>query len=302
MNKLTKNILVVAIIGAMVALSEFLHDPEVIFPEIAAIAAGAILSDHLAWHTNRQRIFVTIMICATLGMGIVHLPGPIYLKMAFAYLIGQLIMLASGTTFAPMISAIVLPVMLSSRSINYLISATIFTALILAVHYFKTRKSEETTETTFTPQLHAGSLMQVGVRSILMALMIYGSFKINMRFMVAPPLLVAFTEFTNPYSKARACPIVTILLMGFCATAGALSRLIFTMHFGLPLTFAAIIASIFFVLMMDFVNLYIPPVGACTILAMLIPASYVAIFPMQALFGILILMALAILVFKEHDA
>lgn len=300
MSKLTKNIIVVAIIGAMVAVSELLHDPEVIFPEIAAIAAGAILSEKLAWHVDRKRIFITILICATLGMLIVHLPGPVYLKMTFAYLLGQLVMLGSGTSFAPMISAIVLPVMLSSKSIHYLMSAAFFTAIILIAHAVK-EKSEPKVDQFFKPQFTPGNLMHVGMRTVLMLLMIYGSFKVNMRFMVAPPLLVAFTEFTNPHAKARQRPIVTILLMGFCATAGALSRLIFTMQLGLPLTFAAVVASIFFVLMMDFVNLYIPPVGACTILAMLIPAKYVAGFPMQALFGVLILMALSILVFKEHD-
>ena len=69
-----------------------------------------------------------------LGMAIVFVvPGTLWLKFVIAYAVSQIILSLSGTGFAPMVSAIVLPVMLGTRTPLYLLSAFLFTTIILLV-------------------------------------------------------------------------------------------------------------------------------------------------------------------------
>lgn len=125
-------IFTIIIITIMTAASEVLAEREIIFPEIAAIAIGCLLAPKMTWNTNKVRIFALIALCAGSGLIIVwFMPGPVWLQMIVAYCVGQLYFMYSRTTFAPMISAIVLPVLLQSRSIIYFASAVIFTLLIL---------------------------------------------------------------------------------------------------------------------------------------------------------------------------
>lgn len=72
------------IITCMTAASEGLREPEVIFPEIAAIATGALLAPRLVWKVNKKRIFGYIMLCAVLGMAIVRY-CPFTLTVNFLY-------------------------------------------------------------------------------------------------------------------------------------------------------------------------------------------------------------------------
>ena len=54
--------MVLLIVAAMVGAAELLGENEIIFPEITAIAVGALMAPKLAWKTNRKRILGLIMI------------------------------------------------------------------------------------------------------------------------------------------------------------------------------------------------------------------------------------------------
>ena len=117
-RNLIVNGLVICIVAAMVGAAELLGQHEIIFPEITAIAVGALMAPKMAWRTNRVRILILVMICAVLGLGIVlWVPGPGWVKVTLAYGVAEVIFLLSGTSFAPMISAIALPVLLGTERV-----------------------------------------------------------------------------------------------------------------------------------------------------------------------------------------
>jgi len=90
--------MILLIVAAMVGAAELLQENEIIFPEITAIAVGALMAPKLAWRTNRIRILILIMICAVLGVGIVlFLPVALWIKIAVAYAVSEVIFLCSGT-------------------------------------------------------------------------------------------------------------------------------------------------------------------------------------------------------------
>ena len=109
--------LVLAIVAAMVGAAELTGQSEIIFPEITAIAVGAFLSPRLAWRTDRVRVLVTVSLCAVLGVLLVrYVPLPVWGRLTLAYGLAQVVFLLSGTRFAPMISAIALPVLLGTAA------------------------------------------------------------------------------------------------------------------------------------------------------------------------------------------
>lgn len=46
------------IVAVMVYALELVHEKEIIFPEIAAIAVGTLLSPTITWHTDKKRILI----------------------------------------------------------------------------------------------------------------------------------------------------------------------------------------------------------------------------------------------------
>ena len=129
-------VLTVTVIAVMIAASELFGEREIIFPEIAAIAVGMLLALRRPWQTSRARVLVLISLSAVVGLAVsVLLPLPLWEKMCVAFLLAQVLLIFGGTSFAPLISAAVLPVMLGTESLVYLIAAVSLTALILLVSF-----------------------------------------------------------------------------------------------------------------------------------------------------------------------
>lgn len=288
-------IFTIIIITGMTAASEILSEREIIFPEIAAIATGYLLAPQMTWKTNKIRTFLLTTLCAVSGLLIVRfMPGPVWLQMIAAYCVGQLYFMFSRTTFAPMISAIVLPVLLQSRSIFYFGSAVIFTLLILVFRVILEKRGicplVEYDKAPLPDRLKYRDFL---IRLGLAAVCVIPALLLDFRFAVAPPLLVAFTEFTSPVNKAVKTPVKTVVFITLCALTGSACRFFLTMTLGLPLTAAVLVYGILMVIYIKKLSLYIPPAGALGVLAMLIPASVVALYPLQILTGAAVFMILA---------
>lgn len=302
-KKIVPVLCAVILVSGMTAAAVFLGNSEIIFPEIAAIAVGALIAPKFSWNTNKKRILFFITVCACGGVAIVRfLPLPLWAQMSIAFLLAQLLLINSGTSFAPMISAMVLPVMLQTETPVYILSAAVLTALILLCRaafekYSVTEKNE------FHPlgKPCLSDYRNVLFRTVLGAVLIFSALKLDFRFAVAPPLLVAFTEFSNPDSKARNFPVEAVALITLCACFGALFRYIFCVLFNmLPLYVVSVLTILAVILLMKAVRMYVPPAGAVAILAMLIPEGAVAVFPLQILIGSSVIMLLAKLFFKRE--
>ncbi len=293
-------VLTILIITAMVSASEFFGEKEIIFPEIAAIAVGMLLAPKRSWQTSKIRILLLITMSAAIGLGIsVFVSWPLWIKMAIAFLICQFILAFSRTSFAPLISAAVLPVMLETKSIIYLIAAVLLTSAILLSCLFLEKlgyRKDEPFQPMPTPT--GNDYFLILAKAGIGIFCIFAAVKLDFRFAVAPPMLVAFTEFMNKDNKARKSPIKSVGLITVCALTGAVSRFLLCVTWGLPLTVAALTASVIMVALLIGLNHYLPPAGALTILAMLIPEGSLITYPLQVFIGIGILMTASILYHK----
>ena len=147
-----QNAAAVAVVAAMVAAAELLGEREIIFPEMAALAVGMLAAPRRPWQTSRSRTALLIAVCAITGVLIVrYVHAPLWAQMSLAFLLCQLLFVSSGTTFAPMISAMVLPVFLGTTSWVYPAAAIILTLAMGAVQLIFERLGARERE-TFTPR------------------------------------------------------------------------------------------------------------------------------------------------------
>lgn len=299
MKQFIKNIIpyisTLLLVGLMVGIAELLNEKEIIFPEITALAVGYMVAQKRSWKVNGKRMLLLITICATVGVLIVRYSRlTLFPQMIIAFSFAQILFMFSGTTFAPFVSAIVLPVMMQTKSFIYPISAVILTIFVIGFHQLflkmKIREDEEYIPVMLNSK---DDIIDTALRIVCVAIVGFVAIYFDFKFVIAPPLLVAFTEFSRPRNKVRNKPIKTVLVISGCALVGSFSRYLFTIKLDLPLTISALIATLVMLLILTYTKMYMPPVGAITILSMIIPQSSVITYPLQIFVGSVVIILLS---------
>ena len=287
-KSLATSLFTLLVISLMIFASEFTGENEIIFPEVAALCAGAFLSSRLVWKTTYLKMILCISICAILGVLIViFVPFPLWIQFSLAFALGQIVLFCSRTSFAPMISAISLPVLIQTRSLVYIGAAFSLTVMIVALGVILEKadlREKNQNERLFVSFKEFAPAFFF--RTILIILSAFLCIRFGVKFCVAPPLLVAFTELTNKNSLAAKRIFSVILLVFLCALLGAATRFFLTMKFALPLTVSAFFATVGIIALVKAFRLPFPPAAAMCVLAMLIPESEVVRYPIEVLAGI----------------
>ena len=283
----------VLLVTAMTAAAELSGEKEILFPEIAAIAAGAFAAPKFAWNVSFPRMLLMLSAGAVLGTLTVLLPAPYAVQVCLAFLAASVMLLVSRTTFAPMISAVVLPVMLQTKSPVYPVSAVILSAAVIAVRLLLQacgvlQKPEYHPE----PKPSQRAAADLIVRWLLGSLVIVFAILTKHNLICAPPLLVAFTEFWKPGSAGQKKPFAVSIMIAFCAVLGAGMREL-ALFFGVYQFPAAGIAMTLVLLLMRRTGLYIPPAAALAVLAFLIPERAVLLYPVLVFAGALFMTGIA---------
>ncbi len=290
-KRLIKYLCVIAVILVMVLASDLLDEKEIIFPEIAALSIGCFLAPKLNWQTSYVRMIIYIEVCAAMGMCIVVLiPLPLWIQVSLAFAVGQIVFMLSHTSLAPMISAIVLPVLLQTRSPVYLVATLLLTGLVVAIRILLERVSIME-KNTFSP-LPAPVKTDWGAfafRTVCVAILACICLRFDGKFFVAPPLLVAFTELSKVGHPAGKNKLKAVLLVSLCALAGAAMRFTLVMKCGFSPAIAALAIGVLIIILVECVGPYFPPAGAMGVLALLIPDSAVPPYTIEVVLGITVL-------------
>ena len=282
--------LAVLLVTAMTAAAELSGEREILFPEIAAVAAGALAAPKRPWNTDLPRLFFSLAAGSVIGTAIVLLiPFPRTVQLCIAFLISSLMLLFSRTTFAPMISAVVLPVMLGTRSYVYPVAAVLLTAAVIGCCLLR-----EPVPYSPEPKPDRRALTDLLLRWGLGCFVILFAVKSSQRLIAAPPLLVAYTEFWRPGAAAQRKPLPFCLMLTGCAALGALLRYP-AVHFGFYQFPAAAVTMLLVLLLMRRTGLWLPPAAALALLSDLVPAQTLLFYPIQVLAGSLFFTGLAML-------
>lgn len=284
------------VVSLMVLTAALVGEKEVIFPEVGAISAGMFLTPHRSWMTDNRKIFAYLLICGIGGMLIVRFfPLPFIIQLILSYTIALLIQSVSGTSFMPMISAMVLPVLLQTKSLWYIFSLVVFSALIIFIRMILEKSGIKRAD-EYIPVDRKISPGLMAFRIIAAGIMICAAVWTGFRFLAAPPLLVAFTELSAHQNKViRLHPYRIIILMALSSASGSYVRLAFS---GLPEIFMVIsvlLSSVMFLIIFENMGPMVPPAGAVMLLSYLIPEKDLIIYPLQILAGISFFVLLSVL-------
>ncbi|WP_051530431.1 hypothetical protein [Ruminococcus flavefaciens] len=289
-----------ALAAGMVAASELLHDKEVIFPEITAVAIGALAAPKQSWNVSRLRLLLTITAAAIIGVGLVFVPIPPVIKVPLAMVCAVACVTASKTEFLPAVSACVLPVLLGTKSPVYIGSVVVMTSLILLAQLIL-EKCSLREKSVFTPvqpdkQLFALRIRQIAAASVICMIPLLT----KEIFFIAPPLIVAFFEMSKPNSKLLERSPQAASLMILASVSGVLSRFVLTEKLGLPLAVSAALSCAVILAAVCRMKLYFPPCGAIATLPFIIPEGALLRFPFEIAAGTLVFIAAAFALSKER--
>ena len=289
-----------ALAAGMVAASELLHDKEVIFPEITAVAIGALAAPKQSWNVSRLRLLLTITAAAIIGVGLVFVPIPPVIKVPLAMVCAAACVTASKTEFLPAISACILPMLLGTKSSVYIGSVVVMTSLILLAQLIL-EKCGLREKSVFTPvqpdkQLFALRIRQIAAASVICMIPLLT----KEIFFIAPPLIVAFFEMSKPNSKLLERSPQAASLMILASVSGVLTRFVLTEKLGLPLTVSAALSCAVILAAVCRMKLYFPPCGAIATLPFIIPEGALLRFPFEIAAGTLVFISAAFALSKER--
>lgn len=256
----------------MVLVAELTDEKEIIFPEICALTIGAWVSELQPWAVNKRRIFILMSLASIFGVFVVRfMPYPLIIQVCICFAFCGFILTLFKTNFVPIISACILPVYLKTESLIYPVSVIIM-ALIIIFAQWLMEKFHLRPHINFTPKEFKikDEIIKWSKLLLVFGMVSIFPFKIHQIYFLAPPLIVMFTELSNPKSPARKKPNYIIGLMTFGALTGCLIRLIFNVYLGIHLYICTLIACIILFFALNKVKINFPPAGAILLIPMIL--------------------------------
>lgn len=288
-----------AVVAIMVGSAEILGEKEIIFPEITAVAMGALIAPVQSWNTSRTRLFTAIVSAAVAGVCIVRfIPEILILRIAVGLLMAVGVITLSKTGFVPAISACILPILMGTKSPVYVISVAVMTAFILisqkVLECFGLHEKYE-----YKPIGPSAELLKLRSKQVITVLIIcILPAHFHEIFFIAPPLIVAFFELSSKGSKLMKRKYTAIALMAVAAFTGVTARFLISEKLGLTLTLGAVLSSAVIFVLCRKTKLYFPPCCAISTLPFIIPQTTMIKFPFEVIAGYIILTIAAVVITK----
>lgn len=298
--KLLRYALALAAIAVMIIVSRLSGIKDIIFPEIAALAIGAWVAEKLPWDVNKRRIFFLMTLSSILGVCIyryVHIPVIWQLVAGFGIILG--ILHFAKTNFVPVISACLLPILLKTGTWVYPLSVGVMSVLIITGQWLLEKYGIKE-KNKFVPRKTSthDELLKWAKLLLLLIFIAFLPIKTGKLFIIAPPLIVIFTEFSNVNSKLRNFPLRVIDLVGLAALV-EVSMILFLNAY-LPLTVCTLLAVTIMFFAFEKAHLLLPPVGAILLLPLLLDKDDLLLYPFEVMFGCALFIGAAMFTFKKQ--
>lgn len=299
--RIERYIFAVLMAFVMVFVAELSGEKEIIFPEICALTVGAWISEQQPWITNKRRIFILMSLASLFGVLVVrYVPTYLIIKVCLCFAFTGFILTLFKTNFIPIISACILPVYLGTKSWVYPLSVT-FMALIIILAQWLMEKYHIRPVNKFSPIDYdiKSQIIKWSKLLLVFALIALIPFKTHQIYFLAPPLIVMFTELSEPQSPARKKPHYIVGLMFFASLTGCLLKLVLNIYMGLPLYICTALACVILFIGLSKIKINFPPAGAILLIPMILDKELLPLFPLEVLIGASILAFTAIFLNKK---
>lgn len=284
--KLMRNIFSAVAAVLMVITSCVFGDKEIIFPEIVALLIGLWVSEKQPWIVGKTTIVISMSLSSIIGILITnYIQIHLLLQLLIAFVFAGITTIISRSTFYPMISACLLPILLGTTSIVYPISVIIMTLIIVLVRNFfeKTGYVERVKNTKcnfyIRDELFKWIKLLLGFLSVASVCSVTGN-----KYFIVPPIIVIFVTLSNVESPLRKNPKKLIILSATAACVGVAARMLF-LSFPYALIFSAAVSITAILLILNLNKTFLPPLGAIAFLPLILPLDNLWFYPIQATIG-----------------
>jgi len=283
------------LVAAMFAVAEHTGQKEIIFPEIAALALGAWIMEKSPWESTPLHFWISPTLAALTGVLIVRFfaYAPFFMiTAAFCLVALQLKWARSGVL--PSLSAAILPIITHSDSWHYPLSVCVLTGTLAignrALNPNDSGKmsapanitvSGDTTPSTLDRRESVHWIKLLAGVSLVTA----GAVGFDLLFMVAPPLIVAFVEASEPGGTVRKKAGRALLLLVLAAFSGVFWFHLIHYSLHLPIWVSACMSTATVFLLYHALRMPFPPAVAIALLPTILPEHDIRAYPWQVLAG-----------------
>lgn len=287
------------LICLMLLIAELSGEKEIIFPEIAALAIGAWISEKQIWESNKRKLFILVTLAALVGVLTVrYIHAPMIIQVLICYAFTGISLTVTETNLIPIISACILPVYMQTTSWIYPIAVSVMTLVIIGAQYlmekFHIKPVNHYHPCNFDTKAQIKRWSKLLVVLMLLALVPMETRNI---YFIAPPLIVTFTAFSNPANPVRKIPLKTFAVIMIAAITGAGARLLINVYMHLPLMIAAILACVILFFSFEKIKTLFPPAGAILLLPLILNSNDLIFYPAQVTIGAAAVITLCYLLF-----
>ncbi len=226
-KSIVPQIMTILLVALMILMSEVFHEKEFIFPEITALTIGAWLAPKQVWKTNKIKLVFLIAAYASLGIILVkYVDIDIYFKILIGFVVCVTGLFLSKTTFAPLISATILPIIINSESWLYPLFATAMSILIVIGQQYLEKGGYRSVQEYHPVTAAVKETYSLNLKRLCaLALTAFIALQLKLPFLIAPPLIVAFVELSSNHPKLRHNSIKLAFVTFICAFSGAYGRM-----------------------------------------------------------------------------
>lgn len=293
----------VIFVVAMFAVSTLIGNKDIIFPEISALTLGAWVMEKSPWDNKALNLWLSPTLAALTGVLITRfLPGTTFFLVIGAFILVALQLILTGSGVLPALSAAILPIITNNSSWFYPLSVCIMTILVaggrkLLAGTFrdvdskvvnKQKLNELPNNLAYWLKLLIGVILVSGIALLF-----------HMTYMIAPPLIVAFAEFSKPNSPLIKKAWLTLVLLVIAAVSGVLFLYFIYYLFNWPLWLSTGLSLSLIFLLFYYLRFPFPPAAAIALLPTILPPQSLWLYPWEVLIGGTLFLLISYLTQKE---
>ena len=274
----------------MILLSQLTGLHEFMFPEGISVVLGVWAIEKQPWRVNKVQLFFMMIIGSICAVCIVkYLPIPLIFQVLIGFILVGISLLVTKTSFAPVVSAFMLPILLQSDSWLFPLLVIGYIGIIIAIQtlYQKTGLTQKTVSSHTSFQW----------KNIFSVLSIYPTVTHSIYFMV-PPLIITFVEMAEVTSPARKRPLKVYAIMALAPWIGTAWRFL-SVYTPIPTYITFPCALVCLCILMELIQFPFAAAGSLVTLPFLFSAETLIWYPVQSMIGLIFFMVLPILIFRN---
>lgn len=226
---LAREAVMLVLVLAMLLGAVLFHQPEFLFPELAALALGSLVLVKRVWCVSKWRLVVLLSFAALLGTVLqLYSPLPFVLNIALGFAgVGAALILLRSSLY-PALSACLLPLVLNEVGWLYPV-VVLALSLLLVLAQWVTERLHWRAALPFRPvETPAGQrFRRLGLLLCVVVLWATGAYYFGHRYFILPPLIVLFVEMARPGTGLRKAPFRILLLIAVAALLGNFAIFVF---------------------------------------------------------------------------